>query len=90
MPDALPIMGDGLAAVICPLVALIAILFGAFLAWRVAQVRVRGSGRGGDAGREYLLDEAATGEDEVSIWGGGNPHRPARRRAPLFAFAHSP
>jgi hypothetical protein len=63
---ALPIMPPSVAAAIPPVVAVIAILFGTFLAWRVAQIRVRAGGRGGDAGREYLLDEAAQGEDEVS------------------------
>lgn len=65
---AYPIMHDGLAAAVPPIVALVAIAFGAFLAWRVAQVKVRtsGSAAGRDAGREYLLEEEARGEDEVS------------------------
>ena len=65
---AYPIMHDGLAAALPPIVALLAIAFGAFLAWRVAQVKVRsGSAAGRDAGREYLLEEEARGEDEVSF-----------------------
>ena len=62
-------MHDGLAAAVPPIVALVAIAFGAFLAWRVAQVKVRtgGSAAGRDAGREYLLEEEARGEDEVSF-----------------------
>ena len=64
----MPIMSAAFANAFAPIVALLAIAFGAFLTWRVAQVRVRG--RGGDAGREYLLDEAAQGEDEVSLGGG--------------------
>lgn len=68
MDDPMPIMSAAFANAFAPIVALLAIAFGAFLAWRVAQVRVRG--RGGDAGREYLLDEAAQGEDEVSLGGG--------------------
>ena len=76
---AYPIMHDGLAAALPPVVALLAIAFGAFLAWRVAQVKVRsgGSAAGRDAGREYLLEEEARGEDEVSSFG----ERRERRKA---------
>jgi len=92
---AYPIMHDGLAAALPPIVALVAIAFGAFLAWRVAQIKVRtgGSAAGRDAGREYLLEEEARGEDEVSalfliggsVWcfgesQGGRPWPASRRR----------
>lgn len=88
-------MHDGLAAALPPIVALVAIAFGAFLAWRVAQIKVRtgGSAAGRDAGREYLLEEEARGEDEVSalfliggsVWcfgesQGGRPLPASRRR----------
>lgn len=88
---AYPILPDGLAAALPPVIALLAIAFGAFLAWRVAQVKVRsgGSAAGRDAGREYLLEEEARGEDEVRFcsvrWGcflgrggGGEGERPIR------------
>lgn len=60
--------GSFVTAVI-PTCALLGVVFALFLWRRVAAIRVRGASVRSEDGREYLLEEAQTGEHEVRCQG---------------------
>lgn len=61
------VFNDAFAHIMILASAIGAIAFGAWLWLRVSAVRVR-AGPSSSAGREYLLEESAQGEEEVSFF----------------------
>lgn len=58
---------DGVATFGIPLAAILGVLFAIFLWHRVSLIKVSGGGSPSNGSREYLLEEEARGENEVTF-----------------------